>query len=104
MWQVHIQFYQRPGQTNFTIQTTPWNAKGLYSTGWVRSDSTATWLMVGAPAPSTYQVYASKLSPGAPPCTMLSSGWCKFPFCGRLPVGSKTQRDRPRPDITHFLS
>ena len=79
---VHIEFFQRPTENNFSVFTTPWDARGLYSTGMVTSADTATWLMAGASQASSYWISASTRVPNAPPCTMLSSGWCKFPYCG----------------------
>lgn len=79
---VHIEIFQREGDSNFTIWSTPWDARGLFTRGTIsETGKTATWSMVGA-GPSTYSISASTLVPNAPPCTLLSCGWCKFPFCG----------------------
>merc|ERR1711865_736223 len=62
---VHIQFFQKEGQANFTLRATPWG--GTPSYGHVIDATTLT---------------LSKATPNASDCTKLSAGWCKFPYCG----------------------
>lgn len=80
---VHIQFFQPVGESNFTLRTTPWNAKGIMTSGHVGPGATATWAMVGGDGPKPYAITASAhggSGGGAPPCTFLSSNWYAV-FC-----------------------
>ena len=76
---VHIEFFQSARSTTFTLRATPWGDSG--SSGKVISPTQVSLAMVGASGPQTLTISAAA-APGAPPCTQLSSGWCKFPFCG----------------------
>jgi len=76
---VHIQFFQAEGSPNFTLRATPWGSS--LSHGEVTSATTAQLLMVGGGTTSV-QIKASSRVANAPPCTALSTGWCKFPYCG----------------------
>ena len=68
-----------PSSPNFTLRATPWGSS--LSHGEVTSATTAQLLMVGGGTTSV-QIKASSRVANAPPCTALSTGWCKFPYCG----------------------
>eukprot|EP01047_Picozoa_sp_COSAG01_P039756 COSAG01_NODE_3303_length_6294_cov_3.018402_5_plen_701_part_00 len=74
---VHIEFFQRPGHSNFTVRATPWGA--FASHGHVVGTDHIQLRYVGDARVRSYEISAA---PDGPPCTMLSNGWCKFPWCG----------------------
>ena len=98
---VHIEFFQEAGSSNFTLRTTPWGS--TLSHGKITGPSSCELLMVGG-SMTPVQISASKHVPNAPPCTQLSVGWCKFPYCGFAepawkPWGPATPAPPPVPQI-----
>ena len=89
---VHIEFFQEPGSSNFTLRTTAWGS--ALSHGTVTGADTCELLMVGGPM-TPLKITASSRVPNAPPCTALSAGWCKFP-CALLSAARVLRRLWPR--------
>jgi hypothetical protein len=85
---VHIEFFQEPGSSNFTLRTTAWGS--TLSHGTVTGADTCELLMVGGPM-TPLKITASSRVPNAPPCTALSAGWCKFP-CALLSTARVLRR------------
>ena len=65
----HIEFYQKPGEANFTLRTTAWGAQE--SRGTVLSMTSMRVLMVGGGM--TTEVISNNCSTAA--------GWCRYPHC-----------------------
>ena len=74
---VHIEFFQEANSKNFTLRTTPWGSSLSY--GHVIDATHVTLLMVGGGMEVLTIAAGSTTEPS---CTQLSSGWCKFPYCG----------------------
>ena len=75
----HIQFFQRPGETNFTLRTTDWG--NVLSYGHVVDATHADVFMVANPKglpPITGNLLRWTISPK---CDALGSSWCRFPTC-----------------------
>eukprot|EP00912_Choanoflagellata_sp_UC4_P000213 UC4_evm3s135 len=87
---VHIEFFQNPGQLNFTLRATPWG--GSVSHGYVAKDgSTVSLLMIGGKM-QTASLRTSTFGPSPAPCsTFIDFGWCKYPYC-----------PNPQPDFPPF--
>ena len=68
---------QPPGSHNFTLRTSVWDQT---SYGYVGKDNFVDLLMIGGGMSEGTSSTAPV--PGAPACTHLSYGWCKFPYCG----------------------
>jgi hypothetical protein len=70
---VHIEFFQQPGNTSFTLRATPWGS--ALSHGHVGPGPDEVHLLFVGGAMQHVTVSDS--------CSKLSSGWCKFPDgCG----------------------
>ena len=80
---VHIEFFQEPGSTNFTLRATPWGSTLSYGSLNTTTNTTGQLLMVGGSMTEfTISPSSQGHQPGpAPECTFLSFGWCKFPYC-----------------------
>ena len=59
------------------MRATPWGASASH--GHVVDTTHIQLRYVGDSRVRTYEISAA---PGGPPCTALSNGWCKFPWCG----------------------